>query len=156
MSYLFLLLFGVPLPKSVPLKAPSRRFLAPPSASSKNAPTARNETFGMSSRKQLIAIDVRSSNFARSSLSSRNVLYAQICHPESNTIPRRRRALLRDLPLGALYLLDFGKCETKNYPCQSFSRKRFEKGDSSLRALRPRILCLPLGMTRSVCSSCAT
>ena len=60
-------------------------------------------------------------------------LLAQACHPESNTATRRRRALLRDLPLGALHLLDFGKCETKNYPCQSFSRKRLRHGDSSMR-----------------------
>ena len=36
----------------------------------------------------------------------------------------------------------------KNYPCRNLSRKRFGKGDSSLRALRPRKMCLPLGMTR--------
>ena len=100
-------------------------------------------------------------------MSSLRNLFAQVCHPESNTITRRRRALLRDLPLGALYLLDSGKWDcrdrllrrsagtlTKIYPCKTLSQKRLQAGDSSLHALRPRILCLPLGMTRYVCSNC--
>ena len=134
--------------KPKPKEAPTRRFL--------------DARF----RPRILCLPLGMTQFVRSNLPPK-ALFTQSCHPERNTVTRRRRALLRDLPLGALRLLDFGKWDcrerrlrrfaemlTKIHPCQGLDRLRFGVGDSSLHALRPRILCLPLGMTRYVCSNC--